>query len=654
MNKNSQKQEKLLFNDFNLESEKKIKNNHQLKKPGSSENPVFNIKLIPPSCIKSSFEEEKWVSVYVNKSRKMDEIINFTTIPTKWILHIKKILCIIDQLPQYKVAKTSAFGSFSKYFTVYKHFFNQLENRKINELKDVRENDLQSIYLDYAAGKSKLTNQHYIKVIKKLYDYGPSGYQFLTDGLSLNPEIDYLIVGNAKKSKPMGETEIIDEDTSKHFISSAIDWVINKKQDLLELIEIGRLYREDKGIDYSYKKINIEKVYLQAKKDFYSDKLLYERFINIRKKFNNNLICFLDNKDTSIKREIDSELLDFIKLHLVIRRVIRIYQAFTYTICATFTGWRASEVFSINPENLKQTSVGYYLGSNLIKTTKNKEELISRPIPEIVANSILNLTEVHNKMDGLFKSKFTEKNKGDYFLFKTPLGTRIDLKSLNEDLNIAWKYVGNNNFKFSTHQFRKFFAHFYIRRYKGTVDAVRWNFRHVSKDMILHYTSQAMNAKQLAISKKELATEIANSIITDNEYSSIGIANEIKDFTVNSTLKAKVLTIEEIVKYIDDKIESEFKNIHAMEWGYCMFQRNYKGAACEAKTGPIESRAEPSTCGRCKFLCTGQENIEFWQQTILLHQDIVENKLSTPIMKKESEKLITVGNNILNRHNKKD
>ncbi len=88
------------------------------------------------------------------------------------------------------------------------------------------------------------------------------------------------------------------------------------------------------------------------------------------------------------------------------------------------------------------------------------------------------------------------------------MGNASDLKVLNEDLNIAWKHIGNNNFKFSTHQFRKFFAHFYIRRYKGTVDAVRWNFRHISKDMILHYTNQAINAKQLAQSKKNLQRKL--------------------------------------------------------------------------------------------------------------------------------------------------
>ena len=91
-----------------------------------------------------------------------------------------------------------------------------------------------------------------------------------------------------------------------------------------------------------------------------------------------------------------------------------------------------------------------------------------------------------------------------------------------------------------------------------------------------------------------------------------------------------------------------------MEWGYCVFQKNNKGAAFESKTGPIESRSEPSTCGKCKFLCTGKENIEFWQQSILLHQDITQNKFVTLLMKKESDKMITIGINILNKHQEKE
>jgi hypothetical protein len=91
-----------------------------------------------------------------------------------------------------------------------------------------------------------------------------------------------------------------------------------------------------------------------------------------------------------------------------------------------------------------------------------------------------------------------------------------------------------------------------------------------------------------------------------------------------------------------------------MEWGYCMFQKGNSGAACEAKTGPIEARSEPSTCGRCKFLVTGSENINFWQHTVILHQDINENKFTTKIMKDESQKIIAIGTNILKRHEDKE
>lgn len=342
------------------------------------------------------------------------------------------------------------------------------------------------------------------------------------------------------------------------------------------------------------------------------------------------------------------------KINLISKKLYSIYQALTYVVCASFTGWRASEIFSINSDGIKETPTGYYLDSNLIKTTENKTELIARPVPDIVVQAIKNLEEIHLSFEGLFGEKIFQKNGKTNAFFRTPMGNASDLKVLNEDLNLAWKHIGNNNFKFSTHQFRKFFAHFYIRRYQGTADAVRWNFRHISKDMILHYTNQAMNAKQLAQSKKEFAKEIANKIVKDNEYTSIGIANELKGFSQNINLKAKVLSIEEASKFIEERIETEFKDIHAMEWGYCMFQNGYKGAACEAKKGPIESRSEPSTCGRCKFLCTGQEHISFWQQTILLHQDIVGNKFTTKIMKQESEKILSIGTSILKRHDKKE
>lgn len=646
------KQKNLQFSEIEQTVNLKIKDDKSLQTKNKVELINYDIKWTPPSCFKSSFEDEKWIGLTFNKSRPVDELLNFSMIPQRWINHTKKILCIIDQFQEHGSTRISAFGSFLAYYGIYNHFFNKIEQLNINSLKDVSEEDFRNIYLEYSKDKTKPTNMRYLNGIKKLYDYGPLHHNFLEDGLSFNPGNDFFLMGRAKTSKEVGETAIIEEEDASLLISTAIDWIINKKEDFIDLIELSKIHT-DKKLSKDVKNTKKSLTFVQARNALKANPVLHQRLIEIRNNFNKDLTSFLEKGHQLSREGLEPELVDFMKVNLIIKKLHSFYQVFTYIVCASFTGWRASEVFSINGDNLKETPSGFYLDSNLIKTTQNKNELISRPIPEIVAKAILNLQEIQLKMDGVFNHKLVKENKTNS-LFKSPFGSSLNVKTLNEDLNAVWKHISNKDFNFSTHQFRRFFAHFYIRRYQGTADAVRWNFRHISKDMILHYTREAMNAKQLTQSKKEFAKEIANHIVKENNYSSIGVAQNIKEYSNQLDLNAKVLTAEEAAKYITDKIDSEFKNIHPMEWGYCMFQNGYKGAICEAKSGPIESRSEPSTCGRCKFLCTGTEHVEFWQQTILLHQDIHSNKFATKIMKNESEKIIAIGSNILKRHSEKE
>lgn len=644
------KQKKLQFTEIEQTVNVKIKDDKSLQTKNKVELIDYDIKWIPPSCFKSSFEDEKWVSLSFNKSRPIDELLNFSMIPQRWINYTKKVLCIIDQFQEHGSTRISAFGSFLAYFGIFNHFFNKVEQLNIKSLKDISEEDFRNIYLEYSNGKTKPTNTRYLSGIKKLYEYGHLHHNFLEDGLSFNPGNDFFLIGRAKTSKEVGETAIIEEEDAILLISTAIDWIVNKKEDFIGLIELSKIHK-DKKLSKNVKNSKKSLTFVQARKALHANPNLHKRLIEIRQNFNKDLVSFLEQGHQNSKNGLEPELIDFMKINLIIKKLHSFYQAFTYVVCASFTGWRASEVFSISIDNVKETPSGFYLDSNLIKTTQNKNELISRPIPEIVAKAIVNLQEINSKMEGVFSHKLVKEDKANS-LFKNPFGKSLNVKVLNEDLNMAWKNISNKNFNFSTHQFRRFFAHFYIRRYQGNADAVRWNFRHISKNMILHYTQQAMNAKQLSQSKKELAKEIANNIVQENEYTSIGVGKDLKDMKLD--LSAKVLTVEEASKYITDKIDSEFKNIHPMEWGYCMFQNGYKGAICEAKTGPIEARSEPSTCGRCKFLCTGTEHVEFWQQTILLHQDIKNDKFATKIMKNESDKIIAIGSNILNRHSKKE
>lgn len=612
----------------------------------------FNLSLTPPKCFMGNFEDNKWVSKNFNKSRGV-ESINFESVPSQWILFVKTFLCALVQLPTYGKMSINSFGGYQNYFSKLKHFFNYLENKKIKKISDVSEDLLKEIFINYSSGKIKEKGQTYLLLMAKLFELGPNSYAILNDGLSFNPKNDYFLNGFTKKLKEVGETEILDEEIAKRLISESINWVIDKKQDMLDIIFLCNISK-NKKLEIAVKN-NSDKfkslTKVQAQNALHDNPLGYTKLTELRKSFNTDLISFLEEGHQYSTKDVSPEIKDFMKILLIYKKLFAMYQSAAYIVCAAFTGWRASEIFSITTNNIRKNGEGFEVGSLMIKTTSNKEEIIYRPVPEIVINAINSLQTIQQAANGLIENKFVKENVDKNILFKTSIGNPADLKSLTEDLNFFGKYIIDDDFSINTHQFRRFFAHFYVRRYKGTPDAVRWNFRHVSKDMILHYTSQALNAKQLSLSKKELANEISNQMLNNSdEYKAFSIENKLSEIK----MEAKVLTVDEAAKYIKNKLEKEIVNLHAMEWGYCMFQKNDKGAVCEAKYGPIESRAEPSTCGKCKFLCTGKEHIGFWQQTILLHQDITQNKFATKIMKDESNKLIQIGYNILNKHNEQE
>lgn len=611
----------------------------------------ITLNLTPPNCFNGEFNDKKWVSKNFNKSRGV-ESINFENIPEQWILFVKTFLCALEQLPNYGQMNINSFGSYQNYFSKLKHFFNYLENKNIKNIKDVSEDLFREIFINYSTGKIKEKAQTYLLVMSKIYDLGPKSYAIFNDGLNFSPKQDHFLIGLSKNLKEVGETEILSEEEARKLISESINWIVEKKEDILDLIYLCNISK-NKKIEIS-KKNNAKGVSsltkVQAKNALCSDLLGYNKIVKLRKKFKNDLVSFLEEGHQHSTKDVSPEIKDFMKILLVYKKLFAMYQSAVYIVCAAFTGWRASEIFSITPDNIRESGEGFEVGSLMIKTTLNKDEVIYRPVPEIVINAIKSLQEIHSSSNGLIENKFVKENIDKNIIFKSSIGNPIDLKSLTEDLNMFGKYIVGDNFTINTHQFRRFFAHFYIRRYKGTPDAVRWNFRHISKDMILHYTSQALNAKQLSLSKKELANEISNQILNNNDYKALSVENMLNQIK----MEAKVMVVEETAKYIKNKLEKEIVNLHAMEWGYCLFQENNKGAVCEAKTGPIESRSEPSTCGRCKFLCTGKENIGFWQQTVLLHQDISQNKFATKIMKEESNKMIEIGYNILNKHNEKE
>lgn len=305
-----------------------------------------------------------------------------------------------------------------------------------------------------------------------------------------------------------------------------------------------------------------------------------------------------------------------------------------YAAFAIFNGWRVSEVLSVEDGFANTVAVGGEVGSKVRKTSLEPDAVVNRPVPPIV----LRASEVLAEMNGLHMTK------GDKRLFRNARGNPAHLGNIEVALRLALRQVDVKR-SVDTHQFRRFFVYFYLRRFRGNVDALRRHFRHVSRNMIWAYARDAANAQHLAREEKRLALDIVEGIVHGKGYSSRHVAQDIR-----AQYRAMNLPPKEAEAWLRRVVGDKYSAVHPSEFGYCLFQRGDVGAACEAKTGPVLARAAPETCGGCKFQVTGDEHVEFWQTVALLHQEIIECALHVPMLKEASRTMLKTCEGILARH----
>lgn len=330
-----------------------------------------------------------------------------------------------------------------------------------------------------------------------------------------------------------------------------------------------------------------------------------------------------------------SELEGFRKVQAQYEGLASTMTGMCYVVVGVFNGWRVSEILSVEEGFLREMAAGFELGSKVRKTGANVDAVAYRPVPPIVAQAVRLLAALNAR-------HFTG---GERRLFRNRVGTPSDRHNINNNVHDACKAAGVVE-EIDTHQWRRFFAYFYLRRFKGSVDALRRHFRHVSRNMIWAYTQDAANAAYLAKEEAALAREIAEGIVLGEGYRSRHVAQDVR-----AQYNALNLPLKEAERWLRGRIdELSLRSVYPTPWGYCLFQRGGAGAACEAKDGPVMSRAEPLACGGCKFLASGDENVEFWQSTALLHQEIVATEHHVPLLKDASQRMLRICRAILARH----
>lgn len=303
-----------------------------------------------------------------------------------------------------------------------------------------------------------------------------------------------------------------------------------------------------------------------------------------------------------------------------------------YIVMATLSGFRVSELLSVACGGLVKRASGWSVQSTVFKTSSRTDgTLTERPVPEGFA-------EAH----GVLRS-YARAREGDGPtdpLFVTWRGNVPTDFRVNRWVNKFAKLHGIE-WRMTTHQFRKFFALFYVRRFRGPIDALRWHFRHVSMAMIEAYIKDAINARYLAEAEAEVAEEILSSIIHgDHAYAFPPPVSRYAG--MQERYRALNLPLEEAEAVIRKAEAIPGARVTAMEWGYCLHSAPCTAlAACRSVSGlPDRELAGPTECFGCPLLVVGRENTERIRRSLVFHQDVLESPMVAPRAKKLSAELV--------------
>ena len=306
--------------------------------------------------------------------------------------------------------------------------------------------------------------------------------------------------------------------------------------------------------------------------------------------------------------------------------------AAAYIVMGLLSGFRVSEVLTVKNGGLQRKGDAWRVRTTVWKTSsKDRGVETDRPVP-------LGFVEAHRVLVAMAHSKGRTSDSDPVFVtFQgiVPSGSRI-----NEMVN---QFAGLHGIEwdFKSHQFRKFFALFYVRRFKGPLDALRYHFRHRSREMLENYIKDALNARYMAEAEAEVAEEIFATIIHGGgDYAMPPPVSRYAGFA--ERYAARNLPLKEVEVALRKAEHKPGLRVVAMEWGYCICGAGgAEVAACRGNHGePARDLAVPSDCFACPLLVVGQENEARIRQSLAFHQDVLDSAEAAPRAKRHSTLIV--------------
>ncbi|MFJ1239725.1 hypothetical protein AB8P56_15285 [Yersinia enterocolitica] len=235
-------------------------------------------------------------------------------------------------------------------------------------------------------------------------------------------------------------------------------------------------------------------------------------------------------------------------------QLIEVLYASIWIIISALSARRSGEIRDLETNScLVKKSHGYYLQFDLRKRNFDKtRERVLRPIPNIAAQCIQSLVDLHQRLSSLSTIVATGR------LFSKPRYREIGLATMgtvdaakvldrfSDYFEVQLNSTGQRYY-IRTHQMRRFFAMtFFWASGFGGLETLRWFLGHTNIEHVYHYITEAVPGEVLRRVSAEFASEALNS--GQSNTTNLGVLLEER-YGLSSF---SIMQSDEVADYIED------------------------------------------------------------------------------------------------------
>lgn len=261
-------------------------------------------------------------------------------------------------------------------------------------------------------------------------------------------------------------------------------------------------------------------------------------------------------------------------------------------------------------EELGQLVAGCYDGGWLsVYIEKTSQRMDSQPVPPLVGKAIEILEKISGEARELYKtdSIFVLLNKSTELIEYDPA------QYLNRFYEITTKEKVGIEWRFSPHQFRRFFALIYYHRFDdAALGILSFHLRHFNIEMTKRYVTDQEFGKEMRETGEEWKASFLRDVISGKRAVGGKAGNKIKkkihDWASEFRNKVDVVDKEKVVSKMMKYMNRLGASFTQQVWGtICTSPLNTgfaKYSACKTVgEHPDYANADEIACGGCPFAC---------------------------------------------------